>query len=89
MTGGEAFVCDPEVEARMNGELVRAEPVSGEAALRLRSVLQRHVAGTGSERARQILADWSAALPTFRHLIPKGDIARIESAHEGTLVGRA
>jgi glutamate synthase domain-containing protein 3 len=89
MTGGEAFVCDPEVEARMNGELVRAEPVSGEAALRLRSVLQRHVAGTGSERARQMLADWSAALPTFRHLIPKGDIARIESAHEGTLVGRA
>jgi glutamate synthase (ferredoxin) len=89
MTGGEAFVCDPEVEARMNGELVRAEPVRGEAALRLRSLLQRHLAGTGSERARQMLADWSAVLPTFRHVIPNTDVARIESAHEGTLVGRA
>ena len=39
-------------------------------AVRLRYLVERHVAMTGSKRAERLLADWSAALRKFRKVMP-------------------
>ncbi len=44
---------------------------------------------TGSERAAALLADWDAALGRFWRVAPKAEVARIESAAEGTVAGKA
>ena len=97
MTGGEVFVYDAGIRlpAMVNAELVDVHRLSGEhqllleQGLRLRELLERHAAYTGSSVAQAILQDWHDALHRFWRIAPKADVARIENQHEGTLAARA
>jgi glutamate synthase (ferredoxin) len=91
MTGGQAFVYDPEerLERHLNGQLVSALRLSTAEAGELRGLLERHVRHTGSTRAGALLGDWDAALGGFWRVAPKAEVARIESAAEGTVAGKA
>lgn len=73
MSGGVAYVLDDNqyFDTRCNLEMVDIEPMT-EASDRelLRSLIERHVAYTGSEYAARILRDWSEMLPQFVKVMP-------------------
>jgi glutamate synthase domain-containing protein 3 len=83
MTNGEAFVYDREGElpSKINGESVLLEPVIGSTHTdKLRSLVDRHLAMTGSSHARRLLDDWSSALQFFWKVVPRVSIvARAEA----------
>jgi glutamate synthase domain-containing protein 3 len=83
MTNGAAFVYDPEGQfpGKINGESVLLEPIPGEFdAEELRSLVERHLATTGSAHARRLLDDWSNTLQSFWRVIPRASIAaRVEA----------
>ena len=91
MTGGDAFVHDPDevLALRLNDQLVRADEVDDEGTSRLRALLDRHVELTGSPRAAALLESWPEVLAEFRHVRPKADVSRIEALSEGTEHGGA
>jgi len=97
MTGGEVFVHDAGIRlpAMVNAELVDVHRLSGEhqllleQGLRLRELVERHAAFTGSAVAQAILQDWQGALHRFWRVAAKADVARIENQHEGTIAARA
>ncbi|MFS8640876.1 MAG: glutamate synthase subunit alpha, partial [Symbiobacteriaceae bacterium] len=83
MTGGQAFVYDPEglLELRHHRGFVRIERlVAGhraggsvqplEAAEGLRALITAHAERTGSPRARDLLERWDEVLPHFWRVIP-------------------
>jgi glutamate synthase domain-containing protein 2/glutamate synthase domain-containing protein 1/glutamate synthase domain-containing protein 3 len=86
MTGGEAFVHDPHARLalRLNKQLVNAERLGADEAERLRSLLLRHHAYTGSARAVELLSAWPEAAEQFRVVRPRAEVGRIEAAAEGT-----
>jgi glutamate synthase (ferredoxin) len=96
MTGGEVFVYDRGigVPAMVNPELVDVHRLSSdhpllmEQGVRLRELIARHAAYTGSAVARAILDDWHAALHRFWRVAPRADVARIENQREGTVAAR-
>jgi glutamate synthase (ferredoxin) len=90
MTGGQAFVYDPEekMERHLNGQLVSALRISTAEAEELRGLLERHVHHTGSRQASELLGNWEAELARFWRVAPKAEVARIESAAEGTVAGK-
>ncbi|WP_293786992.1 glutamate synthase-related protein, partial [uncultured Aeromicrobium sp.] len=69
MSGGQAYVLDLD-EDLVNREMVEVRAVSEEAGRWLRSIVQRHAEETGSTVAEALLADWDAALPRFREIMP-------------------
>ena len=87
MTGGEAFVFDPETRlpALVNTQLVGFERADDVAAVRLRVVVERHGHLTASRRAADLLADWAAARRLFWHVVPRGDVADVAMRQEGTV----
>ncbi|MEX2255384.1 MAG: glutamate synthase-related protein, partial [Acidimicrobiia bacterium] len=87
MTGGEAFVYDPEhlLVTRLNRQLVDATLVDDAQAADLRFLVECHLELTGSERAAEMLADWDERLPAFWRVAPVGEVDRIERANEGIL----
>ena len=48
--------------------LERLEPAE---ATEVKTMIQRHVAATGSERGRAVLAQWDAMSPQFVKVMPK------------------
>ena len=91
MSGGEAYVYDPEDElaTRLNTQLVAAyEPTAGQLES-LRRVIARHLDATGSEIARAILDDWDIHLDYFKRVAPVAEVARLEGLFEGTTVSAA
>jgi glutamate synthase (NADPH/NADH) large chain len=70
MSGGIAWVYDPErsVAGSCNRGSVDLEPVDDPETLK--RLIQRHLDFTGSERARHILADWPRALAAFVQVMP-------------------
>jgi glutamate synthase (NADPH) large chain len=75
MSGGTAYVwrLDP---ARLNrelvaGDLVELAPLSAEQRARVRELLERHAAGTGSVVAAGLLARWPAAAAEFTAVVPR------------------
>jgi glutamate synthase (NADPH/NADH) large chain len=89
MTGGQAFVYDPEaaLPARVNPELVAAHrPEPGHLA-ELKSLLELHFELTRSERAKVLVADWDRATRAFWRVAPREDVAKISQKNEGTLRG--
>ncbi len=62
MSGGLAFVHDPDGTAatRVNTEMVDLDPLTSEDRSWLRSVVEEHLAETGSTFAARILDDWDA-----------------------------
>ncbi|MDZ7701963.1 MAG: glutamate synthase large subunit [Halobacteriales archaeon] len=74
MSGGIAYVHDPagDFEERCNGEMVdvvRTLEDRDEAALR--RLVENHAAYTGSDRAAELLDDWSAAREQFVKVLPE------------------
>ena len=87
MTGGEAFVWDPQVRlpARVNPDLVDLQRLTEDFLRPLHELVSRHADLTGSERAAAILADWAAEARNFWRIAPKTEVARIEGALEGSV----
>ncbi|MCC5975833.1 MAG: glutamate synthase large subunit, partial [Rubellimicrobium sp.] len=74
MTGGMAYVFDPEgrADALMNHDSIVTCPVTvAHWEDQLKSLIERHLAETGSRRADEILRGWEAALPRFMQVCPK------------------
>ncbi|GAB6878907.1 glutamate synthase large subunit [Halorubrum gandharaense] len=73
MSGGVAYVYDPDdrFADRVNREMVSvsAELEETDEAM-LRRMVENHRAYTGSERAAELLDDWSAALDDFVRVFP-------------------
>jgi glutamate synthase domain-containing protein 3 len=73
MTGGIAFVYDPEGKFldRYNDQLVGAERLSGAAdEAILKELVTRHSEKTGSPLAARLLADWQSASASFWKITP-------------------
>jgi glutamate synthase (NADPH/NADH) large chain len=81
MSGGEAFIHDPEGEAhlRLNGASVIPGAVMGEAAERLRGLVARHARETGSPLARRLLETWTVAVTHFRHVLPREEASAVKA----------
>jgi len=91
MTGGKAFVVDTDavLYGRLNRELVEVDALHAADAEELRGLVERHARHTDSRRAQQLLDDWPATLSVTHVVRPRTDVARVESAHEGTEVDDA
>jgi glutamate synthase (ferredoxin) len=88
MTGGEAFVYDPDevLPVRLNGELVAAVPVGSDAApaAELHRLLERHVRYTASPVATYLLESWDESVRHFWRVAPRAEAAELENAHEAS-----
>ncbi len=81
MTGGMAWVLDQDgrLQDRLNPDSVVAAPVASPFwEERLRSLVERHLAETGSPRAADLLSDWSAAVGRFVQVCPREMLDRLE-----------
>ncbi|MFZ5617937.1 MAG: glutamate synthase large subunit [Pseudomonadota bacterium] len=80
MTGGDAFVYDPDgkFDAFANSETIVALALDDDAERRLRSLIERHALETRSFAAARILADWKNACNAFRHVRAKEAIRQQE-----------
>jgi glutamate synthase (NADPH/NADH) large chain len=93
MSGGIAYVLDETdmFERRVNGQMVTLRRLEQAAEIEaVRRMIENHLDQTSSERARQVLADWSASVPRFVKVIPKDYermLASIAGAHEQGLAG--
>jgi glutamate synthase (ferredoxin) len=91
MSGGEAYVYDPEslLALSLNTQLVAAyEPTAGQLES-LKRVVRLHHEATGSETARAILEDWETTSSAFRRIAPVAEVARLEALFEGTTTSPA
>ena len=73
MSGGIAYVWDEQhlFDRYCNLDMIDLDPVTEpEDVARLRSLLEEHAKYTGSQRARDILADYENALPNFVKVFP-------------------
>jgi len=91
MTGGEVYVHDPEerLPLRLNDQLVAARRFVVREAEPLRELVARHLRYTGSARAETLLTRWEEAVPEFWQVMPKANVAALQSAYEGTVEGSA
>jgi glutamate synthase (ferredoxin) len=82
MSGGVAYVLDlaGDFRSRCNLGMVELEPLDQGPDIQLvRDLIARHVACTGSDYARRVLADWVAIQPRFVKVMPK-DFKRVLAA---------
>ena len=73
MSGGYAYVWDEQhlFDRYCNLDMIDLDPVSDpEDIKRLRSLIEEHARYTGSNRAREILANFENALPNFVKVFP-------------------
>jgi len=73
MSGGIAFVLDEQgdfAEKRCNAAAVDLEPVMNGDIDLLYDLISKHVAATGSPRAKWILENWENMLPQFVKVFP-------------------
>ena len=87
MTGGECYVLDETsaILARVNSQLVEAHRPDSAQLSRLRTLVARHVELTGSVRGAALLEDWDRAGDALWRIAPRGELARIETVHEGSV----
>ena len=88
MSGGEAYVYDPdhELDTNLNTQLVAAyQPTEGQLES-LRRIVARHFDATDSLTAKNILEEWEATSAHFRRVAPVAEVARLEALFEGTAV---
>ncbi|MBI1393201.1 MAG: glutamate synthase large subunit [Alphaproteobacteria bacterium] len=83
MTGGRAYVYDPEkrLNARINPDNVIARPLGEKANVRALALIERHFAETRSAVAEKLLTDWTAAAADFVEIAPV-DILPLEEGAE-------
>jgi glutamate synthase domain-containing protein 3 len=91
MTGGRAFVWDPDwtLDRYLNGELVEHRALDDDEATELRTLLTRHAALTGSTRALAMLDDWPGVRKEFRLVLPRPEVAAITRKNEGTRAAKS
>ncbi len=100
MTGGEAFVHDPDgvFERLANPDTILIGGADEAATRRLLALIERHAAETGSPVARALLGDWPKKRFEFRHVIAKEAAAqaaeqarlkRVEDAAKQPALARA
>ena len=73
MSGGVAYVLDEnhDLYQRLNGELVTMSELSESHDIDVvKSLIEKHVAETGSARGKEILSDWDNSLKSFKKIIP-------------------
>lgn len=93
MSGGIAYLLDEDGEAtsRINAQMVEIGRVDDpKEADELKALIAKHVAATGSEHAKGILAAWPTKLPKFLRVIPKDYkrvLACLKRAHDQGLSG--
>ena len=74
MSGGIAFVYDKDgdFDIRFNGGMADLEPVTEEEDIAtLKGMIEQHQCYTDSQPASRILANWDAALPRFKKIMPR------------------
>ena len=82
MTGGQAFVWDPEIErvlTRVNADLVEVVRPDHDALEELRWLVERHVELTESLRGRELLDTWDEAVDQLWHVVPRDRVQRIST----------
>jgi glutamate synthase (ferredoxin) len=86
MSGGAVYVHDPEARLllRLNHQLVAARRLDLRDAEALRELVDRHHRYTGSARAEELLGRWEEAVREFWQVLPKANVAALQSAYEGT-----
>ena len=86
MTGGVAYIFDESgtFERRYNPQLIEVRPLTTRDEARIQQLIRRHVELTGSPRGAEILARWEQYRGSFRVVLPRDAVARIENAAEGT-----
>ncbi len=91
MSGGECYVLDAtsQILARVNGQLVDARRPESAQLAHLHGLLVRHVELTGSVLGAALLDDWEVRSGDFWRIAPKGELARVEAAHEGSVASPA
>jgi glutamate synthase (ferredoxin) len=88
MSGGRAFVYDPEgtLADRINPQLVEASVPSAEHLAAVRSLLRTHLDLTGSPMARAVLGSWARTSRAIRLVAPRavamGPVPADEEAEE-------
>jgi len=78
MSGGVAYVLEPHPR-RVNTEMADVELLTASDAALVHDLVERHLVETGSAVAARLLADWDAAVPRFRKIMPK-DYKRVLDA---------
>ncbi|MCU4184566.1 glutamate synthase subunit alpha [Acidiferrimicrobium sp. IK] len=82
MTGGEAYVWDPDgaLPGRLNPSLVEAVRLADGPAETLRWLIEQHLQRTGSDQAARLLASWGVTRAQSWLVAPLGRIRRQEAA---------
>ena len=77
MSGGRAFVYDPEgtLAERVNHQLVDVSVPQPDELAEVRALVERHLALTGSPMAAAVLGSWARARRAFRLVAPKAAVA--------------
>jgi glutamate synthase (ferredoxin) len=81
MTGGQAFILEPEAErllTRINNDLVESLRPDAETLDELRWLVERHAELSGSVVAARLLEDWEQTAQNFWHILPKQRPTRIQ-----------
>ncbi len=87
MSGGIAYLLDADVR-HVNHQMVDLEAIESADAVRLRDLLERYEAETGSEVAASLLVDWQAALARFTKIMPKDYRRVLEATRRAEREGR-
>jgi glutamate synthase (NADPH/NADH) large chain len=87
MSGGIAYLLDLKPE-RVNREMVAIETLTEEDGEFLKETVEKHFAETGSPVAKQLLADWDAALARFGKIMPTDYTRVLEAAEAARIEGR-
>ncbi|WP_346291056.1 glutamate synthase large subunit [Sphaerothrix gracilis] len=85
MTGGLAYFLDEEggFPTKVNPEIVKVQRVLTTAGeQQLKSMIEAHAERTGSQKAAQILANWSDYLPKFWQVVPPSEAETPEANPE-------
>jgi len=91
MTGGQAYVWDPDaaLATRLNTSLVESARPEADHLEELLWLIERHHELTGSPRAAQLLADWDATVAHLWIVAPVDEIRRMEAQRAGRVEASA
>ena len=82
MTGGQAFVWEPQMErltGRINTDLVEAIRPDLDALEEVHWLIERHVELTGSVRGSELLKVWDQAAEQLWHILPRDRVLSIQT----------
>jgi glutamate synthase domain-containing protein 3 len=72
MSGGVAYVWDADGDFRQNcnASIVTLGPLEKADEKQLKEMLEKHLAYTGSDKAKKLLGDFASAVKTFVRVMP-------------------